>query len=195
MLTNRLLTGSRSLLAAPSRRDVLRGLIAGLGLGGAYPSLVTAGKKRKQRRKKRKQHKPGTPNEFGCIEVGDRCTSADSCCSGVCSGKKGKRRCQAAGQGTCAPEAPGVCHATTPTITICNNAECWCARTTGDSAFCANAVGTVSCDECRTDTDCVNRGFPAGSACVPWSSGLCGGPCAGKAVCLLPCGVDLPEQM
>lgn len=174
---------------ATSRRRYIGGLLAS---AGGWLTPATGESKRKG--KKRKPRK-GKPNAFGCLSVGTICKQPSQCCSGVCSGKKGKRRCQAVGQGSCATDAPGVCHATTPTITICNNAECWCARTTGDSAFCANSVGTVSCDECRTDTDCISRGFPAGSACVPWSGGLCGGPCAGKAVCLLPCGVDLPDQM
>lgn len=174
---------------ATSRRAYLGGALA---LAFAW-SNQAASRAKKHRRKRRP--KIGKPNAYGCLSVGAICKHSSQCCSGVCSGKKHRRKCQAVGQGTCATEAPGVCHASTPAITTCNNAECWCARTTGDSAFCANAVGTVNCDECRTDTDCVNRGFPAGSACVPWDGGLCGGPCAGKAVCLLPCGVDLPEQM
>jgi hypothetical protein len=173
---------------ATSRRSYLGGALA-LGAILARQPATSAKKRGRKRRPK-----VGKPNAYGCLNVGAFCKNSSQCCSGICSGKKRKRKCQAVGQGTCAAEVPGVCHPVTPLITICNNARCWCARTTGGAPFCANSVGTVSCDECRTDTDCVSRGFPAGSACVPWDGGLCGGPCAGKAVCLLPCGVDLPEQ-
>lgn len=196
MLTIRFLTGSRSLFSAASRRDILRGLAAGLGLGSAYPSLEAAGKKkRKRRKKKRKQHMPGTPNEFGCIEVGDRCTSADECCSGVCEGTK----CQAHGVDICRQDRPGVCTAGLDELpSLGCGVNCWCYRTTAESNFCGRSPRTsppVDCTSCRKDADCIALGYPPGSACAPVGTGNCSGWCDTGMACLVSCGVPYPEQM
>lgn len=193
MLAGRFLADCRSLLAGSTRRDLLRGLAAGLGLGSAYTALESEAKKKRKRRKKKQ--KPATPNEFGCIEVGDRSQSADECCSGVCEGKK----CRAHGVDVCRQDRPGVCTAgldEAPSLGC--GANCWCFRTTAGSNFCAPAPRTapqLDCTTCRKDADCIALGYPAGSACAQVGRGNCSGWCDSGMACLVPCGVPFPEEM
>src|SRR5262245_47150653 len=77
---------TRALAAAASRRRLLCGF-AVFGLVAGPASDVATAKKRKKKRVKR--------NAFGCVNVGDFCQNANQCCSGICQGKKGKKRCQA----------------------------------------------------------------------------------------------------
>jgi hypothetical protein len=170
----------RSLLQAPSRRDVLAGLaMAGLGFGIAErPRLAVA--KRKRRPKK------GKPNAFGCLGVGQPCKNARKCCSGICKGKKGKRRCVAHGTGTCDQDGPGYC--AVGGIALCNGSPtCICAESTAGSYFCGDAAPPSDCAACKKDVDCEALGFPPGSACVPWTYGGCAGLCEQGTACLAPC--------
>ena len=174
---------TRSLTRVPSRRDVLRGLVgAGLGLAMArFPIVVAAKRKRRKKKKAR-------PNAFGCLEVGDPCQNADQCCSGICEGKKGTRRCRARGVGTCDQQALGWCRADT---LKCNNSQdCACIRTTAGSNFCVqlNVPDEEICADCQRDADCEVLGFPAGSACAPFSVGICAGACESGMACVPPCG-------
>jgi hypothetical protein len=185
----------RALRSAPSRRDLVRGLVgAGLGLGFARVPDLSAAKKRKRKKKKAKT---GTPNEFGCIEVGDFCTSEDQCCSGICAGKKGRKTCRAHDVGTCAQGAEGICTASGgPALQRCNNEEfCFCFQTTAGSNYCATPPSAMpeQCAECQTDADCEARGYPAGAACAPVSQGNCSGLCESGMACLVPCGTELPD--
>lgn len=187
---------SQTLTNFPSRRDVLRGLVAGLGLGSAYPAFeIEAKKKHKRRKKKRKQQEPGTPNEFGCIEVGDRCSSADECCSGVCDGKA----CQAHGVDVCRQDRPGVCTAGVDEVpSLGCGTNCWCYRTTAGSNFCGPSPRTseqMDCTSCRKDADCIALGYPPGSACAPVGRGNCAGWCDSGMACLVPCGAEYPDLM
>jgi hypothetical protein len=178
----------------PSRRDVLRGLTGvGLGLGMLHiPAMSDAKKKRRRKHKKRKPKV--TPNSYGCLEVDDPCKSAEQCCSGVCEGKQGKKRCRAHDTGTCDQDLPGLC-SPTPTIAPCNNsATCFCMITTANSSFCAQ-LGVARCTGCRKDADCVTQGLPPGSACLPTTGFLCATDCPETGmVCLPPCGVEIPEM-
>jgi hypothetical protein len=158
---------TRSLIERPSRRDVLRGLTA-VGLGFAATRHVGVADAKKHKRKKHKKHKkvqPPTPNEFGCFEVGDPCTSADDCCSGICEGTPGKLQCHAHNTGTCEQGVPGLCEAANPTDTICNGGTGFCVRTTAGSNAC---IYDYACVDCRRDADCEALGHPPGSACAPW---------------------------
>jgi hypothetical protein len=74
MLLGRFLDQCRSLAAGSTRRDLMAGLAVGFGLGRAHPLLETEAKK--------KRKKKANPNEYGCLEVGDRCKTADECCWG-----------------------------------------------------------------------------------------------------------------
>lgn len=77
----------------PSRRQGL-GVLAVLGLcAGLLADGATA--------KHRKQKKNVTRNAFGCVDVGRFCENGGPCCSGVCSGKSGKKTCQNHDAATC----------------------------------------------------------------------------------------------
>jgi hypothetical protein len=182
---------TRMLTILPSRRDVLRGLAgAGLGLGAFRFRGATEAKKRKNKHKKHKPKK-ATPNEFGCLEVGDPCKTATQCCSGVCEGKKGKKRCRAHGNGTCNQTIQAFCAPDNPTISLCNSADCVCVRTTAGSNFCTSTQG-VQCADCTRDADCEALGFLPGSACLPWSEGQCAGDCGETGMaCAVPCGAEI----
>lgn len=191
MLSNRLLTDCRLLLAGTSRRDVLRGLTVGFGLGGAHLTLPAEAKKKRKRKKKQKAAKP---NQFGCFEVGAQCKSGDDCCAGVCEGKK----CRAHGTDICRQDKPGVCTAGLDEVpSLGCGPNCWCFRTTAGSNFCGANVRTsppLDCTSCRKDADCIALGYPPGSACAPVGSGNCSTWCDTGMACLVPCGTPYPEE-
>lgn len=199
MSQNHLRDVTHTLASLPSRRDLLRGLAAaGLGLGIApWADPIEARKKRKGRKKKVKRPQP---NAFGCLEVGDACSSEADCCSGICAGTKGKKTCQAHGTGLCPQNHVGICLATADEIPVlkCGNSDlCFCYTTTAGSNFCGNRgprLGDMAaCADCQKDADCAALGFPAGSACAVVGNGYCSGQCSSGMACLPPCGVELPS--
>ena len=187
-----------TLRAAPTRRDVLRGLTAtGLGLGlPVVPAIADAREKRRKKPKRTKRPKRAKPNQYGCLEVGDPCRRRQQCCSGICAGKRGKKRCRAHGAARCPQKTPGACTAKYNDIpSLKCDARCFCYRTTAGSNFCSQGVynDKRNCAVCRRDADCVALGFPPGSACAPIPrSGTCAGFCDTGTACLAPCAVDLP---
>jgi hypothetical protein len=188
-------TLARTLTSLPSRRNVLRGLAgSGLGLGIARWQPTANAKKKHKHKKKPKKAKP---NAFGCFDVGDPCKSADQCCSGICEGKKGKRKCRAHDDGTCDQKSQGVCEAGNPLLVLCNGkSDCVCFRTTGGSNVCAALFGeTLSqCADCQKDADCLALGYPPGTTCAPITGDYaCADICEGGMACMLPCGTALPE--
>ena len=82
---------TRSLAAGASRRRALGGLATALltVAGGRAPEAMAAKKRRRRVRR----------NAFGCVNVGGFCRNAGQCCSGICRGKKGKKRCRGARHG------------------------------------------------------------------------------------------------
>lgn len=186
------------LTSLPTRRHVLHGL-AGLGLTLAAswrPEDADAKKKNKKKKGKKKQQPnvpptspppptPPTPNAYGCFSVGVTCTSASECCSSLCDGGV----CQGHGAGTCSPQLEAVCEAGTPSAALyCNNStKCYCTRTTGGSNFCGS-IEVYGCADCSRDADCLDLGFPAGTACAPFSTGICASTCQSGRICMTPCG-------
>lgn len=185
----------RSLISMPSRRDVLRGLAAaGLGLRAMWPQEPAVAKGKRKRKNKKKKAKP---NAFGCLSVNKTCKNAEQCCSGICEGKKSKRRCRAHDTGTCEQDVAAICQSASPITTTCNNrGDCACFRTTAGSSFCAELFcgreGCSECAECQRDADCVALGFPPEAACAPVSAGLCAGICESGMACVAPCGDEPP---
>jgi hypothetical protein len=198
---------SRELRRAPSRREVLIALF-GVGIGVEalrIPNDAAAKKHRQSSHGKSHKHKksaklvPETPNQFGCLGVGQLCGGDSSvCCSGVCEGdepKKGKRdtrSCAAHGTGTCDQAAVGACDApeVNEQLTCNGNPNCVCFLTTAGSNFCVDASvsnSTDFCSNCHTDADCETQGFPRGSACLPFSSGRCTTGCTTRMFCGAPC--------
>lgn len=171
-----------------TRRSLLGGVAA---LAAGWLGLGDIAAKRKGKNKKKKKAKP---NAFGCLEVGDPCKNADQCCSGICDGKKGKKRCRAHDTGTCQQDLPGIC-SDPPTIATCNNSDtCLCLTSTANSNFCGQ-TGAPVCAECQKDADCEALGLPPGSACLPTEGTLCADQCPETGmVCLAPCGAEIPEK-
>lgn len=146
MNQNRFDALTRSLSGFSSRRHVLRSLAgAGLGLGVArLPDAAEAKKKRKPKQPK--------PNAFGCLNVGDACKNARQCCSSLCQGKKGKKRCRAHDTGTCSTGGqPGTCGGTDVACLTSLDKEGVCATTTGNAGYC---VAAQFCFTCTTDGEC-----------------------------------------
>jgi len=194
MVTDHMHTGIRSLMRAPSRRDLLRGLAAaGLGLGAARLPDLAAAKKKRKRKHKKKDRKP-RPNAFGCFNVGAVCKSAEQCCSGICEGKKDKRQCRAHDTGTCNQQDPGMCEVGNIFDALCNGGlECGCFRTTGGSDVCAALFNVSQCADCQKDADCLALGFPPGTSCAPIGGEFaCKEICIGGMACMQPCGSEPP---
>jgi hypothetical protein len=176
-------TATRSFIHLPSRRDVLRGLAsAGLGLGLVSLADRTAAKQRKPKKRKPK------PNAYGCLNVGAACKNAGQCCSNICTGKKGKRKCAAHDRRICQVEQD-LC--TTGVNAVCDitNSNCQCVRTTGNAAFCGDvSLGLISlCRNCSRDVDCEGE-FGPGAACIAFG-GICEPVCpgAGGTACVARC--------
>jgi hypothetical protein len=152
----------RSLSTGSSRRGLLRLAATSLGIGVAVhvPAVARAKKKIKK-------------NEFGCVNVGNKCRGKDGkCCSGICQGKKPKKdekdksKCQAHDTGTgCVAgqqspfcrtgeviamglhsegEPPGQCTTSTGFAGVCQT-------TTGNAPYCAR---DDECFRCTKDTEC-----------------------------------------
>lgn len=140
---------SRSLAAPPSRRTVL----AGFGLAAAlFPQAVRARKRKKRKAKF---------NAFGCVDVGRFCKNDGQCCSGICEGRKGKKRCKAHDQSTCRHGQDA-----------CVFPEVDCLSGTGDSGDCFTTTGKASfcgadgdCFACTKDSDCIPFCGPR-AACI-----------------------------
>lgn len=149
---------------ATSRRSLLGGTLAVPGWLGASAGNA----------KKRNRNRKRTPrlNQFGCIDVGGRCDgAADRCCSGICAGKKGKKRCRAHDPGGCqAGQSPVTCGGMENIGCLTSRgAPGLCLTTTGKTGYCA--VELV-CEECSTDRECEAR-FGLTAACI-----LCPAQCA-----------------
>jgi hypothetical protein len=160
----------RSLRSRPSRRE----LVAGLGSGAfslrlaQLPQSANAKRKRKKRNKKKIRY-----NDFGCVNVGRSCKNGDQCCSGICEGKRDKKRCQAHDQSTC---QAGL------TSLVCGGeSNLSCTTSGGDPGLCLNTTGNAGycfasgdCFSCKKDADCEPVCGP-GAACI-----VCAETCAGR---------------
>jgi hypothetical protein len=120
-----------------------------LGLSAlALPGLADAKKKRKKKKKKVRF------NEFGCVNVGGFCKNSGQCCSGICQGKKGKKKCQAHDTSTCQlGQQEEFCGGSEDVNCLTpDNTEGLCEVTTGNAPFC---FGEGQCFPCSKDADCV----------------------------------------
>jgi hypothetical protein len=143
---------------AQSRRSLLGG---GLALAGGWPGVANANARKKRRKKKPKF------NQFGCLDVGQKCDGNDArCCSGICEGTKKTSRCVAHNELDC--DADDI---TCSESVLCGTGGV-CYRTTGKAGFCGN-FAVCNCGPCQKDVDC-EVSFGPGAACV-----VCTGDCAG----------------
>jgi hypothetical protein len=149
---------TRAVSAVLSRRT----LAGVLGLGAlTLPSLADAKKKKRKRKKKKIKR-----NDFGCVNVGSFCKNGGQCCSGICQGKKGKKKCKAHDQSTCqAGQTTEECGGTqnVECTTSSGVTEATCFTTTGNAGYCG---ATGICVACSTDLDCVVVCGPE-AACIP----------------------------
>jgi hypothetical protein len=143
----------------------------------ALPGLTDAKKKHKHKKKKKVKF-----NDFGCVNVGNFCKNSGQCCSGICQGKKGKKKCQAHDQSTCQTgQNLGECGGSANvTCTSTAGTAGVCLTTTGQGEFCADEA---VCFVCATDADCrvlcdTNAACIACPACVGLQPGNVGTVCA-----------------
>jgi hypothetical protein len=138
-------------------RRTLAGVLGPAAL--AFPHGID-GKKRKKRKKKKVRR-----NSFGCVNVGGYCKNSGQCCSGICQGKKGKKKCQAHDTGGCQPG-----HSTVTCggeDVLCPSEDGVCTTTTGKAAFCFDIKFQIA-PPCTRDADC-EAGWDGAVACI-----LCG---------------------
>ncbi len=98
----------------------------------------------------------------GCKDVNAKCQKANDCCSGICKGKKGKKKCKAhdastclAGQNSCGIKEDIACRTTA-------GVKGSCFTTTGNAPYCG-ADG--DCFACTKDADC-KAAFGQQAACI-----------------------------
>ncbi|MGH2617745.1 MAG: hypothetical protein ACRDJC_21160 [Thermomicrobiales bacterium] len=175
---------TRALTTAPSRRVVLQGLVATvLGLAPVPPPSTVYARKRKSKLQF---------NQFGCVNVGDKCRGRDAvCCSGICNGKKPKRgqrdksRCVAHDESTCRAGQLGVgCGGTDTRCTTSTGFSAICGTTTGNAGFCTH--GFV-CMACSKDTEC-REVCGAAAACIQCPN--CDGSGTSDTACVGPNPTD-----
>jgi hypothetical protein len=161
---------TRAVPAILSRRS----LAGALGLGTlALPILAEARKKHKKRKKIKR-------NAFGCVNVGGLCRRSGQCCSGICQGKKGKKKCQPHDSGACqAGQIDIYCAGGTHfPCTTSNGLPGSCYTTTGQAGYCAYAVGICVTPTCANDADC-RADFGDSGACVVCPNCQYGTRCVG----------------
>jgi hypothetical protein len=109
--------------------------------------------------------------------VGKFCKNSGQCCSGICSGKQGKKRCQAHDSDVCQPLQDPICSGDLPPCTTRAGNGGQCLTTTGKAGYCT--LGGV-CVACKKDADCVAFCGPQ-AACISCADGTCEG--TGGTIC------------
>jgi hypothetical protein len=150
-----------------------------LPLGAVGLALPGIGGAKRRKRKTRKVKR----NSFGCVNVGSICKNDKQCCSGICRGKQGKRKCKAHDTWGCSAGLD-ACVGPYQECLIAGSEDGICYTTTGNAGYCAN---WALCVPCTQDADCRKYCGPA-AACVhcagcPASDGMA---CAGTGACAFP---------
>jgi hypothetical protein len=146
---------TRAVSSVLSRRT----LAGALGLGALSLPLLTDAKKKRKKKKKVKF------NDFGCVNVGGFCKNNSQCCSNICSGKKGKKKCKGHDASTCQPgQVSETCGGAANVFCTSSGGDMGaCFTTTGGAGYC-EASGT--CADCKKDADCIAVCGPQ-AACIP----------------------------
>jgi hypothetical protein len=176
----------RNLAAASTRRAISR-LLAGSALGfGIASRLPDPGGARKGKKKRLRR------NQFGCVNVGDRCRgNDDNCCSGICQGKKPKQGKQ--DKSRCVGHDAGIGCQAGVREEGCGGTDIDCTTSTGQSGICDTTTGNgpycvfgFACVSCRKDADCQDLcGSAAACIICPGCDGFetaCVGPSAGDCL-------------
>jgi hypothetical protein len=165
---------TRSLQRLAPRRAALS--VLGGSLAALLPRLGRDDASAKKNRKKSK--KKVKFNDFGCVNVGSLCKNNGQCCSGICKGKKGKKKCKAHDQSTCLAGQTACGGAVIDCVTPLGQ-QGFCETTTGNAGYCQVDGG---CFACTKDADCVPFCGPE-AACIVCENGceeegntLCVGP-------------------
>jgi hypothetical protein len=133
---------------ASRRQTILASLLGELVLlRGGHGALAKMKRKKHKKRKNKKIRR----NAFGCVNVGSSCKISGQCCSGICQGKQGKKRCQAHDEGSC-QDNQDSCGETAFPCTTSTGESGVCTITTGNAPYCNTTGG---CFPCRKDADCV----------------------------------------
>jgi hypothetical protein len=157
-----------------------RAIAGALGLGTlALPGLADAKKKHKKKKKIKK-------NQFGCVNVGGFCKNGGQCCSGICQGKKDKKKCKAHDAQGCESNEDSCLGVPFPCTTSAG-VPGECLVTTGNAGYCFGGAG--QCFDCTKDADCVAVCGPQ-AACVVCATCIgesedataCAGPAADSCV-------------
>lgn len=165
-------TLTRDLSSFLSRRT----LAGALGLAAlAYPGSTDAKKKKKRKKKKKVKF-----NDFGCVNVGSFCKNSGQCCSGICSGKKDKKKCKAHDASTCQPNQD-TCLGFPFLCTTGTGNPGQCLITTGEGSYCFGGSG--DCHDCKKDADCVPF-CGAQAACIVCAT--CAGESLNNTACVGP---------
>jgi hypothetical protein len=139
-----------------TRRFLLGGFAAALDLGTArFPDVAIAKKRKKVKR-----------NAFGCVNVGKFCKNAGQCCSGICRGRKGGKKCRAhdSGVGCQVGAREEECGGTDISCTSATGAPGVCDTTTGNAAYCHGSG--LTCATCSKDEDCQELCQLATAVCI-----------------------------
>lgn len=153
---------TRSLAARSSRRRILAMLLGGVALWQGEDDGVAGP---------------------GCKNVGKPCQKKKDCCSGICKGKRGRKKCKGHDGGSC-QAGQGLEHCPGNPVDDCvtsggSDGHCW--TTTGNAAYCGGPGGCISC---QRDADCRIYCGPD-AACVRCAQ--CNNPertaCMGTTAC------------
>jgi hypothetical protein len=140
---------------AVSTRLPRRGLAGVLGLSALGGTGMAEAKKNNNKKKKVKR------NDFNCVEVGKFCKNDGQCFSGVCKGKKDKKKCKAHDESTCRA-GQDLCLGEEVRCTTSAGASGQCVTTTGKASYCFE---DADCFPCSKDSDCEPL-LGAGAACI-----------------------------
>jgi hypothetical protein len=89
----------------------------------------------------------------GCKNIGKKCKKKKDCCSGICRGKKGKKKCKAHNTGGCqSGQQSGVCGGADVPCTSSAGEAGRCETTTGNAGYCSSSG--FQCTDCADDADC-----------------------------------------
>jgi hypothetical protein len=140
-------------LAAPVGRRQAAGLVAA-ALGVRAADSVDAG--------------AAPQAAAGCRNAGKPCKRGSQCCSGVCAGKKGQKRCKPApNQGICTIADDDCAVDTFTPCGVAGDSVCRCVKTTAGLPFCADprAFLEPGGDGCASDAECAEL-IGGGARCI-----------------------------
>ena len=169
---------TKALAVGAPRRRVLKGIGGGIAAaiaGMAGRSEAAAARCRPGKKKCRGR----------CIPLSRCCGNRDCAAGEICA----KGRC-VTGRGTCAVGADSCANAGNP---FCQDASgehtCICLSRLEGGTRCGVYGNASTCDQCTTDADCIDLGFPPGSSCTQ-DSGIDCPVCQNdnRGTCTIPCG-------